>query len=107
MENETEGENGHQSIQVVDNTLESKEMDLAFVMERLQMRFPNLSADTVTNLVMREMDKWEKKKEDKSELGELKQETQKLKSKKRKVSENNQEEEIEIIVIIVGNICLH
>ena len=94
-ENEAEGEKGHQSIQGMDDTLENEEMDLASVMERLQSRFPNLSADTVANLAMREMDKWEKKKEDRSELGELKREIQKLKSKKRKVSETDQEEEIE------------
>ena len=90
-----EGEKGHQSVQVVDDTLESDKMDLASIMEGLQTRFLNLSADIVANLAMREMDKWEKKKEDKSKLGELKQEIQKLQSKKRKVSETNQEEEIE------------
>ena len=94
-ENKMEGEKGHQSVQVVDDTLESDKMDLASIMEGLQTRFLNLSADIVANLAMREMDKWEKKKEDKSKLGELKQEIQKLQSKKRKVSETNQEEEIE------------
>ena len=62
-----EGEKGHQSIQVVDNTLESVKMDPVSIMERLQTRFLNLLADMVANLAMREMDKWVKKK-----LGELK-----------------------------------
>ena len=51
---------------MADDTLESEEMDLESVMERLQTKFPKLSADTVAKLAMREMDNREKKNEDKS-----------------------------------------
>ena len=64
-------------------------------MKRIKKRFPDLSPDTIATLAMREMDKQEKRKENKAELQDLRRKVKQLESRKRKTSDSDHEGEKE------------